>query len=97
MAAFLQPGSVGEGTTVTVDQPRLAMWLPGQLWLCDPTMKGRDLSVDWLGIRYSVRLPEDGVPVCVEPDPTTPGSVQGEPTSGRRSGEHPGMGTPEWN
>jgi chondroitin AC lyase len=61
MASFYGPGSAGiREAEVTVDQPCLAMWSEDRLWLCDPTMKGRDISVSWKQRKYAVRLPEEG-------------------------------------
>lgn len=60
MASFYGPGSTGRELEVAVDKPCLAMWSEDRLWLCDPTMKGRDISVSWQQREYSVNLPERG-------------------------------------
>jgi hypothetical protein len=60
MASFYGPGSTGRELEVAVDKPCLAMWSEDRLWLCDPTMKGRDISVSWQQREYSVNLPEGG-------------------------------------
>ena len=60
MASFFAAGSVSGARNVEVNEPCLAMWTEDKLWMCDPTMKGRDVSVRWHRREGVVRLPPGG-------------------------------------
>lgn len=60
MTAFFAPGSAGPTRELAVDKPCLAMWTQDRLWLSDPTMKGREISVVWQQRTRSLTLPPGG-------------------------------------
>ena len=60
MSSFFAPGRVGTQGGLAVDQPCLAIWSAGGLWMSDPTFKGRRVSLQWQGQSREVHLRENG-------------------------------------
>ncbi len=60
MASFFQPGSSGTTKELTVDKPCLAMWTEDRLWLSDPTMGGKVISITWQQKQYTAKVPGGG-------------------------------------
>jgi chondroitin AC lyase len=84
MASFYEPGTTVGSVEVTIDKPCLAMWSKDKMWICDPTMEGREASVIWQGRTFPVRLPGNGMAEQVTPaDAGTPRRVRSQRSLGK--------------
>lgn len=73
MASFFAPGSVGNAPELSVNKPCLALWNKDAVWLCDPTMAGGEVALDWQQQKRVVKLPSGGTAAKVERAAKTPG------------------------
>ena len=67
MGAFYAPAVVGTKERLQVDKPCLAIWSAGALQLCDPTHRGKEVSVTWNNRKHDVVLPPGAGIIRIDP------------------------------
>jgi chondroitin AC lyase len=60
MAGFYVPSAGTPEMDLKVNKPSLGIWSDNELWLCDPTHLGMDISVIWKKQEFLLSLPNNG-------------------------------------